>query len=103
MPLQPLMQDQYFHILSSNSGEIDGFVLAYKDAPTDPARLVFYNVGVAKQLRKGPAPYILGLALWAEAAKTDFPVVGALAKEGNTAYDSAGEPSRTYGVYYKDL
>ena len=101
--LQPLMEADLFHILVDDSGQIGGFVFAYKNAPTDHTRIIFHTAALLEKWRATSAMYELASPLWETAVATGLPVIGALAKEGKTTFDRLGPPSRTYSVVARAL
>ena len=101
--LKPLMADEFFHILEEENGQISGFIMGYKDSPTDPSRIIFHTIAIKQHWQKTHAPYLISIPMGDAVAQTGRPGIGALAKEGKSTYDRLGPPTRSYSMFSKNL
>lgn len=89
---------RFFQQADGDAAALAGFGAA------ESAGIVLHTFGVVKSQRQTTLPY----AMFAEAFDAIRPrqpkiLFGALAKEGRTAYDSLGAPSRGYAVFAREL
>lgn len=121
----PIMQhhpELFGRIIENSSGQTVGFGMGYMDyapafqqingemsqwgllATFVPDVMVFHTFGILPEHRKTTVAYqIFHGGLHYSQQRHCKRVVGALAKEGRTAYHMLGEPSRSYGVLTKAI
>lgn len=88
----------FFQELNGDAAGLAGF------AQAEAQSMVFHSFGMDPAHRKTRMPYTVFAEAFKAAREQNMRyAIGALAREGRTAYDQLGDPSRSYSIFSRSL